>query len=186
MKNLLMPLVVLLLISSMATAQVSIGPKLGLNLANFTGNVSSDVRGLAALQLGGVAEIELIDMLSLQPELLFSVQGITVGNTKLVTSNIVMPVMARFYPIDFIYIEAGPQIGFLIAANEKDQANRINVSDSFKTVDMGLSFGAGTKLSDLGLGFGIRYYAGLSNIFVSNSRIKNGVFQLFAEYKFDL
>jgi len=186
MKKSLILIVILCFVSFSSNAQVSIGPKIGLNLANFTGNVSSDVRGLGALQVGGVAEIEIIDMLSIQPELVFSVQGIVIGNTKLVTSNINLPIMARFYPVEFLYVEAGPQVGFLIAANEKDQANNINVTQNFKTVDLGISFGAGTKITDLGLGFGIRYYAGLSNIFVNNSRIKNGVFQIFAEYKFDL
>jgi len=186
MKKSLIPFTLLLLISSMLCAQVRIGPKVGLNLANYTGNVSSDVRGLAALQAGGVAEIDIIDMLSIQPELLFSVQGVTLGETKLVNSYISLPIMGRFYPVDFLYIEAGPQLGFLIAANEKTRANNIRVSQSYKTVDIGLSFGVGTRITDLGLGFGIRYYAGLSNIFIDNSRIKNGVFQIFAEYKFDL
>jgi hypothetical protein len=186
MKNSLTPFVLLLFINSMLCAQVRIGPKVGLNLANYTGNVSSDVRGLAALQAGGVAEIEIIDMLSIQPELLFSVQGVTVGETKLVNSYISLPIMGRFYPVDFLYIETGPQLGFLIAANEKNRANKVRVSQNYKTVDIGLSFGVGTKITDLGLGFGIRYYAGLSNIFIDNARIKNGVFQIFAEYKFDL
>lgn len=187
MKNSLTPFVLLLFLSSMLSAQtVRIGPKLGLNLANYTGNVSSDVRGLAALQAGGVAEIEIIEMLSIQPELLFSVQGVTVGETKLVNSYISLPIMGRFYPVEFLYIEAGPQLGFLIAANEKNRASKVSVSQNYKTVDIGLSFGVGTRITDLGLGFGIRYYAGLSNIFVDNARIKNGVFQIFAEYKFDL
>jgi hypothetical protein len=186
MKKFLVVLVPIFLLGTMVYGQISIGPKVGLNLANYTGNVSSDVRGLAALQAGGVVEIELIDMLSIQPELLFSVQGVTVGETKLVSNYISLPIMGRFYPIDFLYIEAGPQLGFLISANEKNRVNKVSVSQSFKTVDIGLSFGVGTKITDLGLGFGIRYYAGLSNIFVDNSRIKNGVFQIFAEYKFDL
>ena len=187
MKNSLTLFVLLLFTSAMLCAQtVRIGPKVGLNLANYTGNVSSEVRGLAALQAGGVAEIEIIDMLTIQPELLFSVQGVTVGDTKLVNNYISLPIMGRFYPVDFLYIEAGPQLGFLISANEKTRADKISISQNYKTVDIGLSFGAGTRITDLGLGFGIRYYAGLSNIFVNNSRIKNGVFQIFAEYKFDL
>lgn len=159
---------------------------MGLNLANYTGNVNQNLRGLAGLQAGGVVEIELLDMLSIQPELLFSVQGATLGDTRLVNNYISLPIMARFYPIEALYIEAGPQIGFLLSANEKNQANRLKVTQNYKTVDMGLSFGAGTRIRDLGLGFGLRYYVGLSNIFVSNARIKNGVFQLFVEYKFDI
>ena len=41
-------------------------------------------------------------------------------------------------------------------------------------------------LRDIGLSLGLRYNAGLSNIFVDNSRIKNGVFQISAAYTFEL
>jgi hypothetical protein len=171
---------------SLVAQTVSAGPKVGLNLATFTGNVNTNVRGLAGLQAGGVVEVELSDTFSIQPELLFSVQGITIGDARLVNNYLALPIMARFYPIDFLYIEAGPQMGFLLSANEKDRANTIRTTQDYKTVDMGLSFGAGTKIRDLGLGFGIRYYAGLSKIFRTNTLIKNGVFQIFAEYKFDM
>lgn len=186
MKKYLVALGTLFLISSTVSAQIRIGPKVGLNLANYTGNVNTNVRGLAALHAGGVVEIELIDKLNIQPELLFSVQGVTIGESKLVNSYISLPIMGKFYPVDFLYIEAGPQIGFLIAANEKTRANRVSIAQDFKTVDIGLSFGAGTRVEEIGMDFGIRYYAGLSNIFINNSRIKNGVFQIFAAYKFDL
>ena len=172
--------------SSLKAQSVYIGPKVGLNLANFTGNVNSNLRGLAALHIGGIAEIEIVDMFSVQPELLFSVKGAILGDTKLVNSYISMPIMGKFYPIDILYIEAGPEIGFLISANEKSNANNFKNTDSYKTVDMGLGFGAGVNLRDIGLSLGLRYNAGLSNIFVDNSRIKNGVFQISAAYTFEL
>lgn len=172
--------------SSLKAQSVYIGPKVGLNLANYTGNVNSNLRGLGALHVGGVAEIEIVDMFSIQPELLFSVKGAILGDTKLVNSYISMPVMGKFYPIDILYIEAGPEIGFLILANEKTNANNLKNTDSYKTVDLGLGFGGGVNLRDIGLSLGLRYNAGLSNIFIDNSRIKNGVFQLSAAYTFKL
>ncbi|WP_405410207.1 porin family protein [Maribacter sp. Asnod1-A12] len=171
---------------SLKAQSIYIGPKVGLNLANFTGNVNSSLRGLAALHVGGVAEIEIVDMFSIQPELLYSVKGAILDDTKLVNSYLSLPVMGKFYPIDMLYIEAGPQIGFLISANEKSNANNIKTTDSYKTVDLGLGFGAGVNLRDIGLSLGLRYNAGLSNIFIDNSRIKNGVFQISAAYTFEL
>jgi len=71
-------------------------------------------------------------------------------------------------------------VGFLIVANEKDQVNNISVTQNFMKIDLGISFGSSTKIEEFGLGFGISYYTGLSTIFVNNSRIKNGLFEIFA------
>lgn len=187
MKRLLLTLLAIPLFCTLMNAQtLRIGPKLGLNLANYTGNVNSDVRGLAGLHAGGFFEIQLLDILSVQPELFYSVQGVTIDDTKLVNNYISLPIMGKFYPIEGLHIEAGPQLGFLISASEKNRADKVTITQEYKTVDMGLSFGAGYRIPDLDLGFGIRYFAGLSNIFQSNSRIKNGVFQLYTFWAFEL
>ena len=165
---------------------VRIGPKVGLNIANYTGNVNNEARSLAGLHAGGLVEVEIMEWFSVQPELLYSVKGIRLAEVSIVNNYVSLPIMAKFYPIDGLYGEIGPQMGFLISANQKNQANKINTTQDYKTVDMGLSFGAGYVLRDLGLGFGLRYYAGLSNIFRDNSRIKNGVFQIAATWTFEL
>ncbi len=165
---------------------IKIGPKLGLNIANYTGNVTTEARSLAGLLVGGVVEVEIMDWFSVQPELLYSVQGIRLGDVSIVNNYINLPIMAKFNPIDGLYGEVGPQIGFLISASQKNQADRITTTQDYKTVDFGLGFGAGYTIQDLGLGFGIRYNAGLSNIFKDNSRIKNGVFQISATWAFEL
>ncbi|MEM6893207.1 MAG: porin family protein [Bacteroidota bacterium] len=187
MKRLLFTLTITFFAFYIGSSQiVRIGPKLGLNIANYTGNVNNEARSLAGLLAGGVVEIEIMDWFSVQPELLFSVQGIRLGDTSIVNNYVNLPIMAKFYPIDGLYGEIGPQLGFLISASQKNQADRITTTQDYKTVDIGLSFGGGYVLKDVGLGFGIRYYAGLSNIFVDNSRIKNGVFQLSATWTFEL
>jgi len=187
MKRILLTFLTLTFFITVSTAQsVRIGPKVGLNIANFTGNVNTEARSLAGLQAGGVVEIELMDWFSVQPEVLYSVKGIQLGEVRLVNNYVDLPIMAKFYPVDGLYGEIGPQIGFLFSANEKDTANKISTIQSYKTVDMGLAFGAGYVLRDIGLGFGIRYSAGFSNIFKNNSRIKNGVFQIAATWTFEL
>lgn len=187
MKNpLITSLLVLFIFGSAQSQTVRIGPKIGLNIANLTGNTNPELRSLAGLHAGGIVEIELMDWFSIQPEVLYSVRGTRLGESSLLFNYVSLPIMARFFPIDGLYGEVGPQLGFLISAVEKDQANRINTTQEYKTVDMGLGFGAGYVLRDIGLGFGIRYYAGLSTITKSNSRIKNGVFQLSASWAFDL
>jgi len=187
MKKIICIAVILLISSHDFYAQtVRIGPKIGLNVASLTGNVNSEVRSLAGLHAGGIVEIEFLDWFSLQPELLFSVQGFRINEVTGVNNYISLPIMGRFFPIEGLYAEIGPQMNFLISASERDQANKVKSTQEYKTVDMGLGFGAGYVLQDIGLGFGIRYYAGLSNVFKSNSRIKNGVFQISATWSFEL
>ncbi|NNL32449.1 MAG: outer membrane beta-barrel protein, partial [Flavobacteriaceae bacterium] len=54
-------------------AQVTYGFKAGGNLAKFTDN--SDFEFKFGMHFGGVANIQLSDAFSLQPELLYSAQG---------------------------------------------------------------------------------------------------------------
>lgn len=188
MKNLFQTLIAVMLTTLSTSAQtVSIGPKIGLNLANYSGAVTND-RSLAGIQAGGIVEIQLIDLVSIQPELLFSIQGASFENVKDVYNYVNLPIMGKIYPIEGLYGEVGPQIGFLLSANEKsiDNTNRAQFTQQIKTVDFGLNFGAGYKLPDLGLAFGLRYSAGLSNFPKNNSRIKHGVFQLYTSWAFEL
>jgi hypothetical protein len=51
------------------------GVKGGLNLTSFSGGNYYDAKSLVGFQVGGFAEIKIIERLSIQPEVLFSTQG---------------------------------------------------------------------------------------------------------------
>lgn len=165
-----------------------VGPKLGLNLANLNGPSITTDRSLAGLNVGGFCEVQLIDLVSVQPELSYSVQGASFADANEVYNYLVLPIMGKIYPIEGLYGEFGPQVGFLISGNAKSRTTneRVSRTEVLKTVDFGIGFGAGYRIPDIGLGFGIRYNAGLSNIFTDNSRVKNGVFQIYSFWAFDL
>ena len=103
--------------------------------------------------------------------------------------------MAKYYVTEGLSLEAGPQIGFLVKAeNEidftssndlvKNSSTTVDSKDSFKSVDFGFNIGAGYKLES-GLNFALRYNLGLSNIADNEgSTWKNRVFQLSAGYTF--
>ena len=90
--------------------------------------------------------------------------------------------MGKYYLTKGLSVEAGPQIGFLLAAkNEK-----MDVKNSFSTFDFGVNFWLGYKL-DNGLNFGVRYNQGLTdinNINNSSTKNRNSVFQLSVGYFF--
>lgn len=189
MKNPIITILLLLLTVQLSHSQIRIGPKLGVNLANYTGSLVTTDRTLAGIQVGGLVEIQIIDLLSIQPELLYSVKGANFDTGKEVYNYVDVPIMAKIHPIEGLYGELGPQVGVLLSAVGK--ANDANIANStftqqIKTVDFALAFGAGYRIPDLGLGFGVRYAAGLSNFPKNNNRVKHGVFQLYTTWSFDL
>ncbi len=183
-KLLFVPLVVSFFHQSLFSQDVAFGVRGGLNLANLTGDVNDNVKGRTAFHIGALAEIELTDQFYLQPELQYSSQGFKLGDVTGANDYLNLPIMGKFYPIDFLYLETGPQIGFLLSANEKDDNNKESTKDAYKGTDFAWNFGAGYKLTDIGLSFGIRYNLGFTDVLdvEDDASIKNGVFQISVSY----
>lgn len=185
-----------------ANAQdIKFGLKGGVNLSNFTG----DYRGLSSrvgFQFGGFMEYSLSEKFSIQPELLYSSQGAKLKDSSFDSSYenktnvnyLNIPVMFKYYVVDKLSIEAGPQIGFLIGGKTKDDVTFVggekysqsyNSKDDFKTLDFGLNFGAGYDFTEK-ISLGLRYNLGLANIadYGNNFKGHNSVFSLSVGYEF--
>lgn len=169
--------------SNVAAQDIKFGVKGGLNLANITGNNTKAFDPVTSFNFGIMSEISITDKFSFQPELMYSGQGYSFGSDNLVAlSYINMPLMAKYYVVKGLSIEAGPQVGYLFAAKNES----VDVKDSFKKMDFGANVGLGYKLEN-GLNFGVRYNLGLSNINNSDggsSKYKNGVLQASVGYFF--
>ncbi|WP_406844393.1 porin family protein [Flavobacterium soyae] len=172
--------------------QTRFGVKGGLNITSFSGD--NDSNALIGFQVGGFAEIKVIERLSIQPELLFSTQGASfdaIGNNNDIDyklNYINVPVLAKFYVTKQFTVEGGPQIGFLVSA--KRDGN--DIKDAYKSTDLGFNFGAGYNFTD-NFSVGIRYTVGLSgvvdggdydDIYDYYDSAKNSVLALTAAYKF--
>lgn len=206
----------LVLVSGFAHAQVAenipeaktsktaqFGMKGGLNLANLKSDSDTNIK--AGVHAGFFVEIKLDDKFSIQPELLFSMQGAkseypfeldgTVYDVeetvKLAYLNV--PVMAKFYATREFSILAGPQAGFLVGAKDKvkvtyqgeSNTQTVDAKDYVQSVDFGLNFGIGYDFSDK-VGVEARYNLGLSNIFKveEDGEGNNRVIQFSLSYKF--
>lgn len=175
-----------------ANAQdVKFGVKAGLNFANLTGD-AEDNSMRVSFHVGGLAEIKLSNKFAIQPELLFSSQGAkfdTNTSEKLVydLSYINVPVLAKFYATPQFYLEAGPQIGFIVSAKAKYDGDSEDIKNSFNSTDFGLNIGGGYNFTD-NIYAGLRYTAGLSNIAdvpdESNFETGNSVIALSVGYRF--
>ena len=190
-----------------ANAQVKFGARAGLNFASMTGDDAVGLDGRTSLHLGITAEIEISDSFSLQPELTYSGQGYTAdyefdefdetvrGEITGRVNYLNLPVMAKFYVAESFSLEFGPQIGFLMSAEENDYdtsygSDTYDIKSDLKSTDFSLNFGAGYKLES-GLNFGLRYNMGFTDVPKTSPDddgflvdLKHGVFQVSVGYTF--
>jgi len=179
------------------------GAKAGVNFAYISGDLTDDLDSRTSLHIGVMAEFEISDKFSFQPELLYSGQGAKYSEsesgysyestTKLDYLNI--PLMAKYYVAEGFSLEAGPQVGFLLSAKDEWEDNFDGDTDSgsddikedVSSIDFGLNFGVGYKL-DSGLNFGARYNLGLSNLIDDTDELdfkwNNSVIQISVGYFF--
>ena len=212
MKKIILSVALLMAAGFSASAQedVKFGVKAGVNFANFGGDVeNADSR--TGFHAGVVAEFKLSENFSVQPELLYSQMGAKTEDSQTIlgvnyrseaTSKfdyISLPILAKYYVIEGLSIEAGPQVGFLVSAKNESidtvggtsTTTSGDVKDSTKSIDFGVAGGLAYDLP-IGVFFQARYYVGLSNIADDESNdesdsdfsVKNMAVQLSVGYKF--
>jgi len=194
------------LLSSGAYAQLGI--KAGVNKAVLNGeNINGSTSYTTSYHAGIFYEAKLIGPLSIQPELLYSLQG---GNIKTQFEDFdtklhyfTVPLLAKVR-VGPLFVEGGPQYSFLLNAR-KDGNMQVRNSPSsssiptyenyaydatndFKRGDFSLCAGAGLKLGALLIG--ARFNAGLNNVNdvrnltgVNDARLKNRVFQGYVAFQ---
>ncbi len=168
--------------------EAKFGVKAGLNLSNVTGDVSGN-SVKAGFQAGGFVEFKVSEKFSVQPEVLYSLQGAKYDeegtNVDFNLSYFNIPVMAKYYVADGFSLEAGPQLGFLLSAKAKGGGVTVDVKDSFESIDFGMNVGAGYDITDR-FSIGARYGFGLSNIAKDSEgdKIHNSNIAIALGYKF--
>lgn len=190
--------------------KVKIGVKAGLNISSlaFDENEmnSSSRTGFTA---GVMVEIPLAKNFSFQPELLYSQQGgktsffdseVTNSNYKgtLELNYLNIPLMLKYYVAKGLSVQAGPQIGILLKANNKYEDNFLgyenhesfNLKDYSTGIDTSVNFGLGYQFKDK-FYTDLRYNISYSNVFKDgdanyfiNQDMKNRVFQISLGYFF--
>lgn len=162
------------------------GVKAGYNYSTFRGETSSisTIEGLSGFYIGGLVDLPISDVLSIQPELIFSRQGValrqeikgfgfnvSINNADIRLDYLNIPVMAKVN-LGPLFLQGGVQFGFLVS---KPKVNRLpNTSlftlldkDSYNSFDFGVGVG-------LGFNFNRRFFAearythSLTNVFDPN------------------
>lgn len=193
--------IVAVLTFSVAGAQTArFGVKGGLNVSTLAGDVDDSSPKIGA-HVGGLVEIKLTNKFAIQPELLLSLQGAKstyseydFGNdysytaeNKVGLTYLNVPVIAKFYVIPKLSLEAGPQLGILVGAKNKYTETEIDngevrsfsrtadVKNGFKSVEAAFDFGASYYFTDH-MFVSARFCIGLSNIDENGGyrRVDNG------------
>ena len=200
----------ILIIASPIFAQPKFGKgvKAGLNIANLGG---SDVEGTdsrTALVFGVFVDVPLSPIFSIQPEVLYSMQGAKEketdnGTTVDITYKldyIQIPVLVKVnVPVQGSNVKpsvfAGPALGINTTAKAKGEGGGVSAEVDLKDLGMpvkstdfslvfgaGIGFGAGSMTID----FDARYWLGLSSIddSAANADVKNKVIQFMASLGF--
>jgi hypothetical protein len=160
------------------------GIKAGLNLASVDIDEIADYDSKAGLHGGLLAHIHITDHFAIQPELVFSCQGGKKPDDRLKLSYLNIPVMAQYMVNDGFRIQTGPQVGFLVSAEQEFGNIEVDQDKYFKTIDFAWAIGAGYIFKS-GFGIDARYNFGITDISEDNNfESKNRVFQVGVFYQF--
>ena len=186
--------VVAMMISAATFAQNEVGqltiqPKVGVNIANITDADDADPRiGLAA---GAEFEYGLTDNIGLSAGVLYSMQGVKTTiidddcTWKLDFLNV--PILANFYVAKGFAVKLGVQPGFKLSSKAKFKGSggskEVEVEDGVKSVDLSIPVGLSYQYQNIV--FDARYNWGVTKI-IEDSDSKHSVFQITVGYKFSL
>ena len=180
---------------------ITFGVKGGMNVSSLSKTEGlDDQKSKIGFNAGAFANIPIASSFSIQPEVLYSQYGeksdYRVGNTKFSNSTkldyITVPVMFQYNALPNLYLEAGPEFGFMVSAKNKfknestgQSSTTDNYKDNLSTFNLGIGIGAGYYFTQ-NLGITARYIAGVTDVVKNNSgdAVRNNTFQVGLAYKF--
>ena len=171
-----------------AHAQFAFGIKGGANISNVNGNDVSGTNSLVGFNAGVYLKLPVTRRLSIQPEVLYSGQGFKqTGGGYTLTQNenyINVPVLLKYTHFTGVFIETGPQVGFLASARLTSQGVSATDKADYNSADFSWVLGVGVKIPATPVSLDARYNFGLSNIINNGAgggdqnSVHNGSFQI--------
>lgn len=160
--------------------QITLRPKVGINISKITGEGTKMTAGLAA---GVEAEYGVAENFGLTAGVLYSMQGYKAegADKKSAMDYINIPILAQYYVVKGLAIKAGVQPGFLVRASYDGNS----FSDACKKFDFSIPVGLSYEYQNFVLD--ARYNIGLTKTAKDASeKTKNSVIQITLGYKFAL
>jgi hypothetical protein len=204
---------------SLSKSPVTFGVKGGMNISSLTDG-SDDAyfnyerKAKIGFNAGVFANIPISDKFSIQPEILYNGLGSKIestiffdipearmdGKETLSLSYLSVPIMFQYNIIPDLYVEAGPEFGFLLGGRSKyelTQTSNLDGSSStqsysdkiamrmFNKFNFGIGLGAGYYFTQ-NLAVTARFTAGITDVYKLNTgdAVRNNAFQVGLAYKF--
>lgn len=206
MKKFSLLLFVLFVFTSLSFAQMQLGVKAGLNLANLSGDDVENTDTRTGFAGGVFFMYQFNEMFAVQPEVYYSMKGAKQSDSfegvsydaEFKFDYVEIPLLLKFLiPMKGSNIKpaifAGPSLAFNSSAKLKVEAGGTTTEEdveNIKSTDLGLVFGAGIgfPVGKGELGVDVRYILGLSSIDDSaeEADVKNGVINFNLYYGFSL
>lgn len=171
MKKIILSIAAIMAFGFVNAQDIKYGVKAGLNNSNFT-NDGSGGDANSGFYVGGLLDYSVSEKFHVQPELLYSIEG--AKDAKL--NYLRIPIMAKYYIMDGLSLQAGPELAFKAGGDA-------SVKDNAKSMDYGIGIGAGYELSS-GLMFDTRYNLGMANIADGGGTVKNTSISFGLGYRF--
>jgi Outer membrane protein beta-barrel domain len=157
--------------TTMAQLNVKFGAKLGVNTSNISVKSLAPARSeRIGFHVGVTSEISFTESLALQPDLMFSSQGFrlkVINSTENESFNYLNLTIPFAYKMNFVDVNFGPYVGYLLGNNLETQftdfnGNQIFTSETISKFDMGLALGLTFHIKQFFVG--TRYSLGLANV----------------------
>ena len=177
--------------SNLFLNNIQFGLSAGLVFSNIVGDEADSFDSRTSFTAGLMVLMPINEKWALQPELNYACLGADYedvfedefGSRTMVEYTgafkfhyLQLPVIAKYYIVDGVSLEAGPQVSFLVAAVDEyeilGEADDEDISDLANGVDFGLNAGVGYTF-DPGIHIRARYMIGLSE--VNNTDGEEGV-----------
>ena len=187
--------------AQLADGTFSLQPKAGLTLSEITSN---DARIKAGFTAGVEAQYQVNYWFGVAAGVSYAQQGTKIKDydSKVKTSYVNVPIMAKFYPVKRLALGAGIQPGFMTSAKITEVQllggkGDMDIKDACNTFDFSIPLSVAYE-APFGLVIEARYNAGLTNVakdafkggnydtYDKVTKNKNSVFMLTIGYKFSL
>lgn len=196
-------LTVALMVATMASAQVSLGIKGGLNMSNLLVNDDQNTENMKlGYHVGLAADYEFMPSMAIQTGLFFTTKGATIknndGSLEYTRNLMYLQVPVHFaYKVDVtpgtrVVFHAGPYLAYGVGGSYKTKVGTLNFQNDkifgtadgqYKPFDAGLGLGVGAEFGPMLLDLG--WDMGLVNISNTSTSVKNQNAYISVGYRFN-
>jgi len=179
----------------------SFGVKGGANIATISKERSwDDTNARLGYYVGAYMHAPINNIFSIQPEVLYNSVGVKYENGRashtLGLDYISVPIMFQFELIPKFYVEAGPQMSFLIGNSDRNKMDDVVTikkyrnNSNYNNFDLSGGVGLGFRINNITIG--ARYLVGFTDIKKSGSttwsnddkQLRNNALQIGLQYGF--